>query len=142
MVATMTLLIPWRRFAVLAACLPSLLLAQISLQPSAERGVDGPALLYGTWGTREQCDAHRAGVQDDFRLFPYVIDDQWIQHGIIWCHVTWLGHQGKGEQLRAQAFLRCGEDSLREYHVFFDLQQGLLTMRWSEDFSTRPLQRC
>jgi hypothetical protein len=131
-----------RCVAALIALLPASSHTQISLQPSPEGAMAGPPALYGTWGTEPQCRAHRAGVTNDFRLFPYIIDEQWIQHHVIWCRVHWLGHQGDEQHMQAQAWLRCGEDTLREYHVFFKLERGRLAMRWSEDFVTRPLQRC
>ena len=129
-------------FVVLLAVVPALALSQISMQPATPGGVSAPQQLFGTWGTAEQCEAHRRGVRDDHRLFPYVIDDQWLSQGVIWCRVTWLGQHGGGDTLRAQGYLQCGEDTLREYHVFFELLEQRLIMRWSQDFSTRALQRC
>ncbi len=132
-----------RTHAALAALLLVDAAAQISLQgPTGGSGSVGPAVLYGTWGTTEQCAAHRAGIRDDFARFPYVISDQWIQHGLIYCRIFWRAHHNDENVTLARAMVQCGEDGVRDYRVSFRLQQGLLQMRWSEHFTTRPLERC
>ena len=132
-----------RTHAALAAFLMVDASAQITLQdPAGGSRTAGPAVLYGTWGTAEQCAAHRAGIRDDFTRFPYVISDQWIQHGLIYCRISWQSHHDDDTVTQARAMVQCGEDSVRDYRVSFRLQQGLLQMRWSEHFTTRPLERC
>ena len=116
--------------------------AEIAVQSPGWSSAPGPESLYGTWGTATQCAAHSAGRKDDYRLFPYIIDDQWIQHGLIYCRVNWRDHHSGADGTDAQAFVQCGEDSVRDYRVVFRLREGLLQMRWSRDFTTRRLQPC
>ena len=114
--------------------------AQSNVQPRANNY--GPQALFGTWGTAEQCAAHKAGNNTDLRLFPYVISNDWIQHGMVYCYLGWREQFTNASGAQAHAVAQCGEDSLRDYQVFLDLRDGSLRIRWSEDFTTRELQAC
>lgn len=122
--------------------LPSTAAGQLVMMPDPSDNAQGPVVLYPAWGTAQQCEAHRAGDNADFQLFPYVIDHEWIQHGVIWCRLSWQGYESGELHTRARALARCGEDTVRDYVVFFDLQDGVLEMSWSRDFRTGRLQRC
>ena len=115
--------------------------AQYLLQPR-NQGVRAPAALLGAWGNAAQCAAHRAGGNRDPRLFAYLISDDWIQQGSIYCRVDWQPPRGDDTDLTVGAFARCGEDGPREYHLLLQLSQGKLRIRWSEDFTTAALEAC
>jgi len=114
--------------------------AQSNVQPKSDNR--GPEALFGTWGTAAQCAAHKAGNNTDMRLFPYVISNDWIQQGMVYCYLVWRERFSDATGTQAYAFAQCGEDSVRDYQVFLDLREGTLRIRWSEDFTTRELQAC
>ena len=60
----------------------------------------------------------------------------------MYCLVTWLAHDGDANRAEARAHVQCGEDTVRDYQVHFDLRDDTLRMRWSAEFTMRPLQRC
>ena len=115
--------------------------AQYLLQPQ-KNGARAPEALLGAWGDTAQCAAHRAGGNQDPRLFPYLISDDWIQHGMVFCQIEWQSAQGEPPNLSVGAFARCGEDGPREYRILLELSQGNLRIRWSEDFTTTALTAC
>ena len=130
-----------RVFLLLVSLLAAGVSAQYLLQPELDTSRAPPALL-GAWGNTAQCAAHRAGGNDDPRLFPYLISDDWIQHGVIFCQVEWQPPRGQPPDLSVEAFARCGEDGLREYRILLELSQGALRIRWSPDFTTAALGFC
>ncbi len=115
--------------------------SQYSLQPQAN-GIEAPQSLRGTWGSAEQCAAHRNDKNDNPRLNPYLIDNEWIRQGNIYCYLSWHDEQRDSNGLLAHALAQCGEDSLREYRLLLHLKQDKLRIRWSDDFTTRALEAC
>lgn len=117
--------------------------AQMTMQPlTGGNSIEAPDVLIASWGTSAQCQAHKQNITHDMTLFPVVISDQWLQQGFMYCLVRWLNQQNDEQELRARAYLQCGEDNLRDYQVFFKLKDDKLRIRWSEDFTTDNLQRC
>ncbi len=114
--------------------------AQSNVQPDFDNR--GPVALFGTWGTAAQCAAHKTGNNTDMRLFPYVVSNDWIQQGMVYCYLVWREQFSDAAGTQAHALAQCGEDGLRDYQVFVDLREGRLRIRWSEDFTTRELQAC
>jgi len=102
----------------------------------------GPASLFGVWGSPAQCQAHRGGDETNPARLPYVIDNEWIRQGFIYCHISWRGQRRDGDETRAWADARCGEDDLRDYRLQFSLQARRLQIRWSPDFVARGLEFC
>jgi len=109
---------------------------------TGQHGIQAPAALIATWGTPAQCRAHKAGIKDDMSLLPYVISAQWMQRGILYCNLTWLATHGNQQTVHTSAHALCGEDTVRDYRIFFNLENGILRMRWSRDFLTKKLHRC
>lgn len=114
----------------------------MSVQPQLRDTTQGPARLFGTWGTTAQCNADKAGGKQKQRFFPLVINNEWIKQGMIYCHLQWQGHSSLGTVTRAQALAQCGEDTLREYQISLNLENKKLIVRWSKDFSTKALEAC
>ncbi len=114
---------------------------QYSQKPPTSAQKTPPQLL-GIWGTAEQCVAHREGINDNPRLFPYRISTDWVQQGNIYCYLSWQEPEQTDDGMRVYAFAQCGEDNLREYRLMLQLEQGRLRIRWSEDFTTRALEAC
>lgn len=101
-----------------------------------------PSLFFGTWGNRTQCDAGKTSRLDDFRMQPYRLSDEWLQHGFLYCFVGWRAYRQHGDRHLANVWLRCGEDTVRRYDAVLSLSDDRLTIRWSRDFTTRALERC
>lgn len=115
--------------------------SQYSLQPQGS-DYEVPASLLGTWGSAEQCAAHRAGGNLNPALFPYLITRDWIRQGNIYCYLSWQHHRASGGNIEAYVSALCGEDDIRDYRLLMKLQAGSLQIRWSPDFITGQLQAC
>jgi len=115
--------------------------AQFSLQPRLS-GNKAPSALLGIWGTARQCAAHKSGKTDDPLLFPYIITHDWIKQGFIYCFLAWYEPTRSVGNNQAFAFAQCGEDQLRDYQLELNLREGKLSIRWSDDFTTRELEAC
>lgn len=115
--------------------------AQFSLQPRLS-GNKAPAALLGIWGTARQCSAYKSGNANDPGLFPYIITRDWIRQGFIYCYVAWYEQTSDAHGEKAFAYAQCGEDQLRDFQIRLSLQNGKLSMRWSEDFTTQELEAC
>ena len=114
---------------------------QFSTVPPAT-APDGPAELFGVWGSESQCRAYGDGDETNPALLPYAIDGQWIRQGFIYCYLSWRGRESKNGITRAWADARCGEDDLRDYRLQLELRERRLSIRWSEDFIVSQLQSC
>ena len=120
-------------------CAASQLTFQLSNPPAA---AETPVSMLAIWGTPEQCQAHAVGRHDNISQFPYVITDQWLSRGALYCFIHWREQRKSENGLRARATLQCGEDAVRDYQAYFTLSDGFLEIRWSEDFTTQRLERC
>ncbi len=127
----------------LGLCLSPALSAQsqFSFDPQNPSGIEPPAVLLATWGSNQQCAAARDDA-DALHLHPFEIGREWLRQGPIYCYLTWLSSQPLTDGSESLAFARCGEDTLREYRVFFLLRDQRLSIRWSEDFTSAELGRC
>ena len=114
----------------------------MSVQPQQRQATSGPESLFGTWGTEVQCAAHAADNMQDQRLFPLIISNEWIQQGWIYCYLQWRGHNTDSNNIQAFALAQCGEDTIRDYQLEFNLETSELKIQWSKNFTTDPLQRC
>lgn len=101
-----------------------------------------PAPFLGTWGTDAQCDAHARKQRNDPRLHPYELSDEWLKQGFLYCFVGWRAYRQRNGDHWANLWLRCGEDAVRQYDALLRIADDQLTIRWSDDFTTRPLRRC
>ncbi len=115
--------------------------SQFSLDPQNPAGISPPPVLLSTWGSRQQCAA-ASSDKTALHLYPFEVDREWLRQGPIYCYLTWLSNQPMANGSETQAFAQCGEDSLREYRIFFLLQGQQLRIRWSADFTTPALERC
>ena len=115
--------------------------SQFLLQPG-NSDVALPAALIGTWGSAEQCAAHRAGDIRNPALFPYEIAGTWIRQGSIYCFLLVQNNQASDGDILVYASARCGEDDIRDYQLSLKLNADSLQIRWSSDFTTRPLEAC
>lgn len=102
----------------------------------------GPDALFGVWGDEKQCRAYRAGNESNPARLPYVIDNEWLRQGFIYCYLFWQGHEVADGVTLARAVARCGEDDMRDYRLQFRLQDRRLSIGWSPDFATFGLQAC
>ncbi len=115
--------------------------SQFTLDPQNPAGIDPPAALLATWGSAEQCAAPGTDSVALHR-YPFEVGREWLRQGPIYCYLTWLSSQPLQGGSETQVFAQCGEDTLREYRVFFLLRDQRLRIRWSADFTTPELERC
>ena len=134
---------------ILIVCIQRPVLAQISLGGSVGSGgngaMSGPSAIYGTWGTLPQCLSHRQGQGGPYHATT--IGQQWMNQGPIYCFVHWIDKQESSPITKAKAAVRCGEDSLMEYVIRFELKGEHLNMRWStgilsNEFQSGEMKRC
>ncbi len=101
-----------------------------------------PGVLLGVWGDPAQCQAFEDQSIENPGSPAYEISQDWIKQGWFHCLVSWQGEWQTDNGLQAQAFAQCGEDLIREYRVFLQLEADTLTIRWTDDYSTKSLNRC
>jgi hypothetical protein len=116
--------------------------AQISVDSQPGKSMPGPPALFKIWGDSAQCEAHRSGKTENPALFPLVITNDWIQQGLVYCYLQWQGQGNTSKGLQAHAFAQCGEDTIREYQLIFNLHENNLSIHWSKDFSNKALVVC
>ena len=102
----------------------------------------GTELLFGLWGTAEQCDAHATDRVSNPALAPISIDDQWLSQGGLYCYLQWTGVSRGEAGLRVHANTLCGEDAVRDYRLIFNLADDGLRIIWSLSYASGPMQRC
>lgn len=103
---------------------------------------DQRAAIHGVWGTAEQCG--RAPIKEDGTVLwePFVIDEEWLRQGQLWCQLSWFPEERRQDRLFTGAFAKCGEDAVRSYLLGMVLEGGALTLRWDVFRSNGPLKRC
>lgn len=67
---------------------------------------DLPA-LYGRWGTHAQCTGLPVKPGGTVMATPFEIRPDWLQHGQIWCSLTWFPAQMRGDGLFVTAGVLC-----------------------------------
>jgi len=100
------------------------------------------APLYGVWGNEAQCTRALITPKGTKRFAPFDIRPDWLGHGDIWCRLGWSGASAGPERLSAVASALCGEDTILNYRIKFNLTGEDLTLVWSTGLENGPLQRC
>ena len=103
---------------------------------------DERSLLYGAWGTKKQCAGTPIKTGGTVLAAPFVISDQWMQHGKLWCKINWHPIDKRENGIFTGALAQCGEDSVRGYTIGFDLRDNELTIRWDFPHKNGPLMKC
>lgn len=103
---------------------------------------DQRTLVYGEWGTPKQCAREPIKPGGTVLAEPYLITDEWLRHGSVWCQLNWFPVEEREGGVFTGANARCGEDTLRSYMLGMNLSEGMLTLRWDIFRSTGPLMRC
>lgn len=122
---------------------PAVWLFIVTLQATFPAVLADPAVLYGQWGDKKQCERSLILPNGTRYASPIEIQPQWIGHGEIWCRLKWVS-AGSSERAGSFAFALalCGEDDVRDYRLKFELRDNLLTLHWNEHVTNGPLQRC
>lgn len=118
----------------------ALLIACLALPTVA--AADAREVLYGTWGTPQQCAREPLGPGLTIRQEPFEIGAQWLKRGQIWCRLNWFPIEQRDDELFTGAFAQCGEDGVRDYFLRLNLAGDDLTIRWDFLVSNGPLARC
>ncbi|MEL6980686.1 MAG: hypothetical protein AAGM38_18755 [Pseudomonadota bacterium] len=104
--------------------------------------LDERAAFYGSWGTPAQCAGAPIKPGGAVRAAPFEIGAEWLQHGPLWCRLTWFPIERRENGFFSGAHAQCGEDAVRSYFLGMVLADDELTLRWSFGFSNGPLKRC
>ena len=98
--------------------------------------------FYGSWGTPEQCAREPLKAGGTVLAEPFAITHEWLKQGRLWCRLSWFPIEPRGDGFFTVAQAQCGEDSVRDYFLRFELSGGKLTLRWGFLLSNGPLRRC
>ena len=98
--------------------------------------------LFGEWGTDAQCAGTPIVPNGTKLAAPFIISDDWLGHGEVWCRLKWSGPPKTSEGLFTTAFAPCGEDVVRDYRINFRLIDNELTLNWGLGINNGPLKRC
>jgi len=98
--------------------------------------------LHGKWGNASQCARELITPQGTKHFTPFDIQHDWLGYGGIWCRLLWLTVRKTPKGLYAAASARCGEDTVRDYRINFDLNDEVLMLRWDRGLENGPLKRC
>lgn len=112
------------------------------LGTGAPGAADPRAALFGVWGTPGQCRGALIQPGGSVRASPFELSAGWLQHGGLWCRLTWFDPQVRADGLFAGAMANCGEDAARGYRLGVLLDRGRLTLIWDEALVNGPLDRC
>ena len=99
-------------------------------------------MLQGTWGTASQCQEAVLVEGGTFRAKPFIIDEEWLQHGEIWCRLDWIASEARPDGAYASARARCGEDAVRTYVLRLLKKGDDLTLMWDENVVNEGLRSC
>ena len=99
-------------------------------------------VFYGTWGTAKQCAGEPLKPGGTVLAEPFSITPEWLKQGRLWCRLSWLPIEPRGDGFFTVAQAQCGEDSVRDYSLRFELSSGKLTLRWGFLLSNGPLAPC
>ena len=98
--------------------------------------------LYGTWGTEKQCSGAPIKQGGTVLSAPFVINQQWMQHGQLWCKLNWFPIEKRKNGIFTGARAQCGEDSIRSYSIGMELSGEELVLRWDFPHKNGPLKQC
>lgn len=118
----------------------ALLLALMILPVAA--AADERDVLYGSWGTAQQCAREPLRPGLTVRAEPIEIGAQWLKQGPIWCKLDWFPLEERDDGVFTGAYAHCGEDSVQQYFLRMNLSEESLTIRWDFLVSNGPLARC
>lgn len=121
---------------VLALCL-----AWLGSTPHARAQGDRDAFL-GIWGDEAQCARSLIQPGGSVAYEPFVIGVDWLQHGRVYCRLSWLPIEPRGDAVFTAALAQCGEDAVRDYLLTMTLNaDDAMILRW--EFPVYgPLSRC
>ena len=99
--------------------------------------------MHGKWGTEAQCEEKLIIPEGTKRASPFIIQKDWLGHGDVWCRLNWLSATDSDESTVATARALCGEDSVIDYRIKFELTGDMLSIGWGiGSGSNGPLMRC
>lgn len=98
--------------------------------------------VYGTWGTQKQCAREPIKPGGKVVAEPFEINAEWLRHGSVWFQLNWFPAEQRATGGFTGAPARCGEDSLRSYHLGMEKSGRTLMLRWGVFRSNGPLVRC
>lgn len=101
-----------------------------------------PDALYGQWGTKAQCEGALITPKGTKRATPFKIKPDWLEHGDVWCRLTWSRVSTTSNGVTGVAWSLCGEDSVRGYFITFNLIGDELSLIWNQQFQNGPLMSC
>jgi len=99
-------------------------------------------LFYGKWGTEAQCSEALITEKGTKRATPFEIRPDWLGHGDVWCRLSWVFLDSSPDGTFAVTKALCGEDSVSDYQIEFDLSGNELILVWDGQLKNGPLKRC
>lgn len=125
-----------------ALWLGTLWLATLAAPMSQTKAAESLSQFHGVWGTAKQCNREPI-IDGGTRLAePIEINANWLRQGDIWCQLTWFPVEHRSTQLFTGAFVRCGEDAVRDYLVRMFLKDQQLSLSWDLSAKGDQLERC
>jgi len=100
------------------------------------------AQLYGLWGTETQCSRGLITLTGSKRAAPFEITTDWLGHGEVWCRLSWFTVVESENNVFASARALCGEDTVQNFRVSFNLEGEELTIGWNDLLFNGPFMRC
>jgi len=85
--------------------------------------------LFGEWGTDAQCAGTPIVPNGTKLAAPFIISDDWLGHGEVWCRLKWSGPPKTSEGLFTN-------------RINFRLIDNELTLNWGLGINNGPLKRC
>ena len=98
--------------------------------------------LFGEWGTEKQCQRELIIPTGTKHATPFDIQPDWMSYGDVWCRLLWSPSTSSGKNTYATAKGLCGEDSVRDYQITFEVSDNALTIFWDQWHKNGPLMRC
>lgn len=98
-------------------------------------------VFYGSWGSADQCARTLIQETGTVSYEPFIVGPDWLQHGRVYCRLSWLPIEARPDGLFTAALAQCGEDAVRDYLLTMTLSDDGMTLRW--EFPVfGPLSRC
>ena len=98
--------------------------------------------LFGVWGSETQCSRALITPKGTKFASPFEISTDWLGHGDVWCRLTWRSTDSTPNGVTAFAHALCGEDTVRDFQIKFNLEGEQLSLVWNIFHKNGPLQRC
>ncbi len=100
------------------------------------------AVFYGAWGTQAQCARSLIVPFGTKHYAPFKISADWLQHGDVWCRLSWANVFINDADAAGVANAICGEDDSRNYRINLNLNGDELALVWNGDIVNSRLLRC